>query len=156
MPFDEEEEQPLTPNKGLKSVSNTKSIFENVPKKPTQRQLEQSARNVEQRILSYKERSYEVLNRYSKIISDKTIPENKTIFISKAQEEVLFEMLRLADEMNADPNEPEGRGSLTWISLLLKQSFDVKDRMNQMEYVISKQEEIINTLKLEIKNLKNE
>jgi hypothetical protein len=45
-------------------------------------------------------------------------------------------MLQLAIEINTDPNEQEGMGSLTWITLLFKTCLAQRDRLNEMEFTL--------------------
>ena len=49
-------------------------------------------------------------------------------------------MIKLAVDVNNDPNEQEGMGSLMWIVLLLKTLLMQRDRINQLEYVVSQLE----------------
>jgi hypothetical protein len=49
-------------------------------------------------------------------------------------------MIKLAVEINTDPNEQEGMGSLMWIVLLLKTCVSQRDRINKLEYSVSQLE----------------
>ncbi len=46
-------------------------------------------------------------------------------------------MIKLAQEINNDGRENEGEGSLSWITILLKNSFNQRDRLNRLEYALS-------------------
>ena len=85
----------------------------------------------------YKKRAAELFVQFQKTVSDKTLPQNRNIFNAEAEKEMLQNMLQLAGEINNDPNEQEGMGSLTWITLLLKTCLSQRDRMNELEYTIS-------------------
>ena len=55
-------------------------------------------------------------------------------------------MVQLGIDINNDPNEQEGMGSMTWITLLLKICLSQKDRINQLEYSVSQMEKKISAL----------
>ena len=44
-------------------------------------------------------------------------------------------MIHLAVDINNDPNEQEGMGSLTWITLLFSACLSQRDRLNKLEYL---------------------
>ncbi len=47
-------------------------------------------------------------------------------------------MTALAVEINNDPHEQEGMGSMGWITLLLNVCLIQRDRLNKLEYEIAK------------------
>jgi hypothetical protein len=46
-------------------------------------------------------------------------------------------MSKLAQEINSDPGELDGVGSLVWVVLLLKSCFAQRDKINNLEYKLS-------------------
>lgn len=62
------------------------------------------------------------------------MPQNKSIFAAEVEKEVLSSIIKLASEINNDPNESEGMGSLSWIAQLFKTSLLQRDRLNKLEY----------------------
>lgn len=137
MPFDEEDDAPFVPQKGVKEVSSKKSMFDGIPKKPSQESFEKQIKISQDRLSSYKVRASELATQFNKVLSDKVLPENKTIFAKELENELLTKMIQLAIEINNDPDEKEGMGSLGWIVLLFKTCLSQKDRANILEYKLS-------------------
>lgn len=141
MPFDEEDDNdtPSIKSKkvGLKQVSSQKSIFESMPKKPSQEDLEKKVKQIQEKDSSYKTRAAELALQFKKTMDDKTLVQNKNIFAQELEKELLGKMIQLAVEINSDPFEQEGMGSLSWITLLLKTCFNQRDKINKLEYNIS-------------------
>jgi hypothetical protein len=136
MPF-EEDEQPLapaTPKVGLKNVSSQKSIFDSIPKKPSPEDFDKKVKEIQDKNLGYKQKAAELAINFKKLMEDRTLVQNKNIFASELERELLSKMIQLAAEINNDPNEQEGMGSLGWITLLFKTMFSQRDRINQLEY----------------------
>ncbi len=141
MPFDEEpEEIEQTSKKGLRKVSSQKSIFDDQPKKPSQEDFENKVRRVQDKSTGYKKVAAEYSVQFKKMISDRTLLQNKSIFASETESELISNMIKLAVEINTDPNEQEGMGSLMWIVLLLKTCVSQRDRINKLEYSVSQLE----------------
>lgn len=143
MPFDEEDnDQPSIQSQklGLKNVSSQKSIFESMPKKPTQKEFDQTVRKVQERASGYKSKTADLAVQFNKAMLDKTLPQNKNMFQQELEMELLRNMIRLAQEVNADPMEREGEGSLSWITLLLRTCFSQRDKINRLEYTLSQLE----------------
>lgn len=137
MPFDEEDDEILPPlNSGLKQVSSQKSIFENLPKRPTKESLDEKVRQGAERAGLYQQKGLECSKNFLKLLKDKTLPVNKSIISKQLEKEVLSDMMQLAIDINNDPFEKEGMGSLGWIALLLKVSLYQRDKINTLEYTI--------------------
>lgn len=138
MPFDDDEDlEPVTNKSGLKKVSSQKSIFENKPKKPTQEEFEARVKKVQERASDYKQKAAEYSTQFKKMMSDKTLQQNRNVFATEMESELLGNMIKLAVDVNGDPNEQEGMGSLIWIILLLKTCLSQRDRINKLEYTVS-------------------
>jgi len=139
MPFDEEETKPSAQSKkiGLNKVSSQKSIFETAPKKPTPKEFEQKVQQVQERASGYKLRASELAMQFNKAMTDKTLQQNKNMFQTEIELDLLRNMIKLAQEVNNDPNENEGEGSLSWITVLLKTCFNQRDRINRLEHALS-------------------
>lgn len=143
MPFDEEDnDQPSIKSQrvGLKKVSSQKSIFDSMPKKPTQEDLEKKVKKIQEKDSAYKLKAAELVMQFKKAMEDKTLPTNKSIFSQELEKEILSNMVQLAIDINNDPNEHEGMGSLSWITLLLRNCFSQRDKINKLEYMISQLE----------------
>ena len=139
MPFDEEDEDlEQTQNKrGLRKVSSQKSIFDGIPKKPTQEEFENKVKKVQDRSSSYKQKAAEYSAQFKKIVSDRTLQQNRNVFAVEMETELLGNMIKLAADVNVDLNEQEGMGSLMWVVLLMKTCLAQRDRINKLEYVVS-------------------
>jgi hypothetical protein len=132
--FDEDPKETREQKVKLKQVSSQKSIFDNQPKKTTPQEFTQQVHAQQEKSNSYKVRASKVAVEFGKLMSDKTLPQNKSIFAQEAEREVLSNMIQLAIEINNDPNEQEGMGSLGWIALLFKTCLVQRDRGNDVEY----------------------
>lgn len=149
MPFDEEEnnEQSTYSQKvSLKNVSTQKSIFDSQLKKPSTEEFEKKVQKIQEKKISYKTKAADLALQFNKAMADKTLKSNKTIFSSEIEQDLLSKMIQLALEINTDPIEQEGMGSLTWITLLLKTSFAQRDKINLLEYSLSQIEKKIELL----------
>lgn len=148
MPFDEEDDVPSTQSKkiGLKNVSTQKSIFDSIPKKPTQEELDRKVNTIQERASGHKVKAAELALQFNKSMMDKTLKTNKTIFSSELEKELLTRMIQLAIEINDDPAEQNDMGSLSWITLLLRTCFYQRDRINDLEYTLSQIDKKMDTL----------
>lgn len=148
MPFDEEEDVPTIQSQkiGLKQVSSQKSIFDTMPKKPTQSEFTEQVRQVQERASGYKAKTADLASQFNKAMADKSLALNKNNFQKEMEVEILRSMVKLAQEINADFNEREGEGSLSWITLLLSTCFKQRDKLNNLEYVVSQLEKKIDAL----------
>jgi hypothetical protein len=105
-----------------------------MPKKQTPAEFEQKVQQVQERLSSYKVRAAELALQFNKAMVDKTLPGNRNQFQQEVELDLLRSMIRLAQEINIDPVEKEGEGSLGWITVLLKTCFTQRDRINNLEY----------------------
>lgn len=152
MPFDEEDDNndpaPKSQKVGLKKVSSQKSIFDSMPKKPNQEDLDQKVKGIQERASQYKSRTADLAVQFNKTLADKTLQQNKNLFQNELENELLKNMVRLAQEINADVLERDGEGSLSWITLLLKTCFNQRDRINKLEYSLAQLEKKMDPAKL--------
>jgi hypothetical protein len=77
-------------------------------------------------------------------MDDKTLAQNKTVFMIDLEREVLSKMVDLAVTINNDELENEGMGSIMWIVTLLKNSFKQRNKINELEYEIFQLKKLIN------------
>lgn len=157
MPFGEEndniEDSPAN-NSRLKKVSSQKSIFDEAKKKLSQREINDAIKKAEENNINYKKRAAELTLNFKKVVSDKTLPQNRNVFLNETEQEILSNMINLAAEINNDPNEQEGMGSLMWIALLLKTCLSQRDRINVLEYTLQQLEKKIDPISLKNSILK--
>jgi hypothetical protein len=153
-PFDEENnDQPSAHSQkvGLKKVSSQKSIFDDIPKKPSSEEFEKKVQQSQEKSSGYKARAMVLSQQFKKLITDKTLQQNKSIFVRDAEKEVLGNMLRFAAEVNNDPNMDESEGSVGIIAILLHTCISQRDRLNQLEYLVSRLEKTINSAPIDNK-----
>jgi hypothetical protein len=143
--FDEDPKEPREQKVKLNQVSSQKSMFDNAPKKTTPQEFQQQVHAQQEKSNSYKVRASKVAVEFGKIMNDKTLSQNKSIFAQEAELEVLSSMIQLAIEINNDPNESEGMGSLGWIALLFRTCLVQRDRANQTEYRVEQLEKKIDS-----------
>jgi len=138
MPFDEDETKPSKQSQkiGIKTVSSQKSLFDSQPKKTTPQEFEQRVQEVHEKMSSYKVRASELVVQFNKAMLDKTLPQNRNMFQQEVELDLLRNMVKLAQEINNDTGENEGEGSLSWITILIKNCFTQRDRINKLEYMI--------------------
>lgn len=140
MPFeDDDENKKFAANKGSK-LDNSKSMFANKPKKPTQKEFEQSINESQKRNLDYKERATELVSSFRKTLDDKVLPQNKSVFSLDAEKELLQKLVNLGVDMNTDPHEDEGMGSMGLIGLLFRSLLIQRDKINNLDYTVNKLE----------------
>ncbi len=84
-------------------------------------------------------RGFEIAKMFMESLRDKTLNANKGTMIKALEKEVREDLNALVNDLNNDPNQKyDGQGSLTAIALLVKSTFDMRDRINELEYEISK------------------
>jgi hypothetical protein len=140
MPSDKDNPVPMqgpaeyTPKSALKAQPGQKSMFDNRPKPQTPQEFQQKVQASQENISNYKKRAAELFVLFQRSMADKTLAQNRNVFNAETEKEMLQNMLQLAVEINNDPNEQEGMGSLTWITLLFKTCLAQRDRINELEY----------------------
>lgn len=143
MPFDEEDYVPSAQSQkvGIKKVSTKESIFDSLPKKPTPEQFEGTVKRMQDQSTSTKRKAAELAMQFHKMMSDKTLPQNKNSFQKDIEIETLKEMINFADAVNNDLNtDKDGEGSISMIALLLKHALGQRDKINTLEYTLSQLE----------------
>jgi len=126
------------PRVGLKKqTTGQKSMFEGKPKPPTQQEFQRKVEDAQEKLAGYKKRAADLFVQFNKTILDKTLPQNRNVFNIESEKEMLQNMIQLAIEINNDPNEQEGMGSLTWITCLFKTTLAQRDRINELEYAMN-------------------
>jgi hypothetical protein len=141
MPQDKDARIPLqspseyTPKTTMKNQG--KSMFDNRKKAPTQQEFQQKVQASQEALAGYKKRAAELFVLFQRGMSDKTLAQNRNILNAETEKELLQNILQLATDINNDPNEQEGMGSLTVITLLLKTCLSQRDRVNELEFAVS-------------------
>jgi hypothetical protein len=137
MPFDEEVDETLnetTKKTGLKKVSSQKSIFDGAPKKPSFESFSKKVDDATEKAQSYKAKSAELAIKFLNLINDTTLKANKNIFTKEMEKELLTNLVSLSIDINNDPLEKEGMGSLALITLLFKTVLMQRDKINELAF----------------------
>lgn len=141
MPQDKDPRVPLqgpqeyTPKNTMKSQGT--SMFDNQRKPPTQQEFQHKVQASQEALAGYKKRAAELFVLFQRSMSDKTLAQNRNILNAETEKELLQNILQLATDINNDPNEQEGMGSMTAITLLLKTCLLQRDRINELEYAVA-------------------
>lgn len=147
MAFEEDEEELDMVRKRKPVNSSVPSMFDkNKVAKPTKEQFTQEVENQVAKEISNKEKAMEFSKSFRFTINDKTLKQNKTMLNNEFEESLVRDMVSLAVDINNDPDEQEGMGSLAWITLLLKGMIWYRDRLNSSEYELEQ-------LKAQVKSL---
>ncbi len=136
--FDADPKDPKDLNNrlGVKPINGQKSMFDGKPRPPTQQDHQQKVQQAYDKMSGYKKRAADLFVQFNNATADKTLPQHRNMFAIDAEREMLQNMVQLAIEINNDPNEQEGMGSLTWITCLFKTCLAQRDRINELEYTL--------------------
>lgn len=151
--FDETPKDPKVQKVNLKKPSQP-SIFDNMVKKPSQQDFDKQVAVVSAQQNQYKYRAAEHLASYIKVMQDKTLPQNKNVISNSFEGDLIKNMVRLAKEVDNDPNEElVSEGSLGLITILLSVNLSQRNQLNNLEYNNLQLEKKINSLIEEIKKI---
>lgn len=137
MPFDEEETKPSKQSQRIglqKKVSSQPSVLDSLPKKTPPEEFKKQVEQIQERDSSYKAKAAKLAAEFYKAMGDKTLAQNKNQFQKEIELELLRDMVKLAQEVNAAIEEREGEGSLGWITVLLRTALGQRDKINDLEY----------------------
>lgn len=127
--------QEYTPKSSMKKPG-TASMFDGQKRPPSQQEFQEKVQSSQETMAGYKKRAAELFVQFQRSMADKTLAQNRNIFNQETEKEMLQNMLQLATEINNDPNEQEGMGSLTLITLLLKTCLAQRDRVTELEFAL--------------------
>lgn len=148
----DDNESMIKPKAGLK-INNSKSIMNNIPKKPNPVEIEAKAREAIDRSEGYNSEVANLVSMFKKTLEDKTLADNKSSLSLDAEKELIGKMIDLAININNDPNQREGMGSVGLIIVLLKSILDHRDKVNKLSYDMLQSDRKINSLQEKIKLL---
>ena len=129
-----EDKKDYAPKIGMKQVEGQKSMFEGKPRKQTQQEFQQKIQGAQEQSSEYKQAAADLYSKFLKILRNKTLSQNKSMIDRNVESEVLLNLIRLAQNLNVDPNERESEGSLTLVIILLKTCLEQNERINELEY----------------------
>jgi hypothetical protein len=108
----------------------------NKPKAQTNPQQELNTRvdGIESKARQSKIRASKLAVAFKKLLEDTTLSKHKTVLQQEMELQVISDMAALAQELDNDPDELEGIGTLSWVVQLLKLALKQRDRSNELEY----------------------
>lgn len=127
-------------------LSNSNSQFNSQPKQVAQTSLDDRANDYVEKNQEYLQRGFELSTKFSSLIDNKTLQENKGPLQSDLEKEVISKLLEYAIEMNTDEDQREGMGSIALATLLIKILLRFRDRLNNLEYKLEQQSKYIQSL----------
>lgn len=141
MPSDKDGPVPLQgPDEFIPKVSvkapGQKSMFDGKPRRQTPQEFQQKVQQTQERLVGYNKRAADLYVQFQRAMQDKTLAQNRNVFAIDTEREMLQELLKLAAEINEDPEEQDSGGSLTLVILLLKTALQQRDRINDLEYAL--------------------
>lgn len=137
----EEDYDPLKDSKktGIKKVSSQNSSVK-VEKKTSKEDFEKAVSEVVHSKNDNKEKAIKAVLSFKKVMSDKTLNSNKNPILKEVEKKSLQDLMQTINELDNDENEDICAGSSIGITLLLSLVMSLKDRINELEYKLSKGE----------------
>jgi|LauGreDrversion4_2_1035121.scaffolds.fasta_scaffold09046_8 hypothetical protein len=142
---DTEQEEPqsqeagFNPRSGLK-INNAKSRFNAKP--DTKKDFEQKVKDAISDKVDRNKKALELGQKFLSLLHDRTLSSNKSVIQKDVEKQVCNDLFFLATAVNNDPNESEGAGSLVLDTLFFKSLLIVRDRLNEMDYIVNQLKEI--------------
>jgi hypothetical protein len=130
MPFDDKK---VTFKKGSK-LTNQNSSAPVPPKTSSQEALDTAAKVVFDRKQEYKNKIVELSTQFKVILSDQTLPINRTAISKNLEQELKNKLILLANEMNNDINQGESDGSIFLSVLTLSSLLIQRDKINDLAF----------------------
>lgn len=131
---------------GVKQVSSQPSMFAN-NKKEIKQAFDQKVDEITENLNNNANLTTNLVQKFASLIKDKTLESNKNLFSKDLENEVINQITKLAQDINNDPHENEGMGTLTWVTILLRLSLSFRNRLNEAEYKIQSLEKLVAELK---------
>lgn len=136
-----EREREVKNTRGLK-MKTSNSRFQNgiEEKKQAEKAKESFDKKAEQFVAdrqNQQAKGFDLAKVFMTVIRDKTLQSQKGILASNEEKELREEFQHFILDLNNDPGQKyDGMGSLNAIALLTKTLFEMRDRMNDMEFEI--------------------
>lgn len=96
---------------------------------------------------SYKERSIELASKLMSAIRDKTTIDNKGVIAKEFEISLRNDINLLINATNLDPDTEPDEGNKIGFSMLFKVVFELRDRINSLEYENYKLKLMLNDIK---------
>lgn len=125
-----EEEAEASRNQGLK-LQPSRSRLEH---KRVQQDFQQQVMTTHKRLEGHLKDAYELGTEFTKLMLVTKVAENLGPYERSFEKEIVRKLIDYAITVNNDDQEQEGMGSVSLITLLLKTTFKMRDKMNQLSY----------------------
>ena len=127
--------------RGGVKLNSSKSMFAKDPVQiPQKETFEKQADEFFEETQDRKQQAVELVQQFWSFVKDETLVSNKGPVKKNLEKEIVSKLLNFASEMNNDPKEPEGAGSVAVITLLLKAVLYLRDCNNDLGYRLAKLE----------------
>jgi hypothetical protein len=135
----EEKAEPKIVREAKLNNNNSKLAQAAKQKESVQYNFEQQADMLIENQEARRNHSLALAMQFMSALKDKQLPQNKGIIAEDVEKEMRNKLVKLAIDINNDPNEDDdGMGSVALINLLMKAIFYQRDRINDLEYRLSK------------------
>lgn len=88
---------------------------------------------------------WELSNKYTSSIKDKTLSENKSPLQKEIETDIAKQLTNIALDLNNDEQQPEGVGSIGLLMLLLKTNLIQRNIINDLGYKVHKLEQSLDS-----------
>lgn len=112
----------------------TKSRF--AQKQEQKAKFEESVAQATSSAEEKKEKAAKLSTMFMEMIKSSVLAENKGPMLLSTETETLKNLIEFAIQLNNDPLEPEGQGSVALNAIALKSLLHLRDRINSLSYAI--------------------
>lgn len=133
-PFEEKQQDPSVSDAPKLKLDTSKSKFQinSNSKKDFDSQVKDAIGEKNNR----NKKALELGQKFLSTLADKTLNSNKSIIKKDLEKQICNDLFMLATSVNNDPNEPEGAGSLLLDTLFFKSLLIMRDRLNELEFLL--------------------
>jgi len=140
--FDDDEEN-VKPKKGLKINNANSSVPDPPPKVQNFRDNINEILNEEEK---QKKLAFDIAHRFMMVLKDKTLDANKNVVVRQGEKQSIMDLIDFARLINSDENQEDNIGTMSIISTLIKAVLIQRDRINEIEYKLSKTESEVSSM----------
>lgn len=125
-----DEEIEASRNAGLKiSPSRTRIV-----KKQERQNFQQQVMGTHKRLEGHLKEAYDLGVEFTRLMADTRLPDNIGPMDKSFENEIVRKLINYAMTVNSDPQENDGMGSISLVTLLIKTMFKMRNRANEMAY----------------------
>ena len=135
--------EPKKPNWDSLKIDASKAKFAKKSKEKEDFQVQ--AEEFNSQLQEKKQKALELSQSFLELLKNKTLLQNKGPLEQNLEKDIIKKLTEFAIEINNDPNELEGMGSVGINVILLKSLLNFRDALNAAEYKIYLLEQQIKT-----------